>query len=82
MMLSTMDIISFEESRIEFGNSMYVPEEGGKMSASTAGVNEAARKYCRTLPVCNLAHTVIKTIEGKQTSLFQLSLIRTIKKVY
>lgn len=49
--------------------------------SASACVNEAARKHYKTLAVCNLPHTVIKAIEGKQASLFHQSLVRTIKKV-
>lgn len=81
MMLSPRDVISCEESRFEFGNSIYVSEE--EKAASATCVNEAARKHCKTLAVCNLPHTVIKAIEGKQqASLFHQSLVRTIKKVW
>jgi len=52
-----------------------------KEGENSAYVNEATRKYSKTLPVCNLHYTVIKTIEGKQMSFFQHSLVRTIKKV-
>lgn len=52
-MLDTMDIISCEESGTEFGNSIYVPEEGEK-SASAAGVNEADKKIPFNTPCLQL----------------------------
>lgn len=52
-MLDTMDIISCEESGTEFGNSIYVPEEGEK-SASAAGVNEANKKIPFNTPCLQL----------------------------
>lgn len=68
---------------LNLGTAFMCQRKEEEKSASATCVNEAARKHCKTLAVCNLPHTVIKAIEGKQqASLFHQGLVRAIKKVW